>query len=213
MDNLEVLIDRVRTHPAARGGPADECYWLDLLEVCLEEFEGGLDSLAKMLAINLERHPEKWEAYIAGSKDDLLAYKTLQALLTNVRSRQLDFVNASPEEMLVWHAAQNILNGWAQDVALEIIWKPKDGPDKRKLALRNAMIAAAVNGIHEVSGIPYEFEEPKSGEPRTACHVVADRLGMSFGAVRSIWRKERELLNQAREYGLIPQPQQRQRRT
>ena len=52
------------------------------------------------------------------------------------------------------------------------------------------MILAAVNGIHDVSGLPYDFDEPKSGEPRTACHAVAERLGMPFTTVRTIWRIE-----------------------
>ena len=212
MSDLEILIDRIRKHPAARGGAADEGYWLDLLEFCLAEFGGGLDALAKMYALNLERHPEKWQAYIAGSRDDLLAFKTLQVLLANMRGKQPGSISVSPEEAVVWQAALNSLNSWAQDAALENIKKPKDRPDKRKRMLRDATIAATVNGIHDLSGVPYEFDEPKSGEPRSACHIVADRLGMPYATVRSIWRKERDLLNSAREHGLIPQPRSKQRR-
>ena len=213
MKDLEALKQRIRAHPASRGGPADEDYWLDMVEFCLAEFSGSLDALAKMLAANLQIHPEKWQAYIAASGDDLLAYKTLQVLLANIRAKQPDWLNVSSKEAEVWRVALNSLDGWAQDVALEIIQKPKDGPDKRKLVSRNAIIVAAVNGIHDVSGVPYEFDEPKSGEPRSACHIVADRLGMRPTTVRSIWRKERGLLNRVREHGLLPPPRPKQRRT
>ena len=212
MNDLEVLMDRVRAHPAFRGGPADEEYWLDFLEIYLAEFGGGLDALAKMYALNLERHPEKWHAYIERSGDDLLAYKTLQVLLTSMRDKPPGSVDCSPEEATVWQAALSSLDSWAQDVALEIIEKPKDRSDKRKFMLRDTMIAAAINGIHDVSGVPYELDEPRSREPRSACHIVADRLGMPFGTVRSIWRKERSLLDRAREHDLIPQPRPKQRR-
>ena len=212
MNDLEVLMDRVRAHPAFRGGPADEEYWLDMVEICLEEFDGGLDRFAENFATKLERHPEKWQAYIERSGDDLLAYKTLQVLLTNIRDKQPGSISISPKKAQVWQVALNSLNSWAHDVVLEIIEKPKDGPDKRKLMLRNAIIAAAVNGIHDVSGVPYELDEPRSREPRSACHIVADRLGMPFSTVRSIWRKERSLLDWAREHDLIPQPRPKQRR-
>ena len=213
MKDLEALKQRIRAHPASRGGPADEDYWLDTVEFCLAEFAGGLDAHAKMLALNIESHPEKWQAYIAASRDDLLAYKTLQVLPANMRGKKPSSINVSSEEAEVWRVALNSLDGWVQDVALEIIQKPKDGPDRRKKMLRDAIIAAAVNGIHDVNGVPYEFDEPKFGEPRSACHIVADRLGMTPTTVRSIWRKERGLLNRAREHGLLPPPRPKQRRT
>ena len=184
-----------------------------MVEVCLAEFAGGLDAHAKMLAHILESHPEKWQAYIAASRTDLLAYKTLQVLLTNLRGKKPGSIKVSPEEAEVWQVALNSLNGWAQDVALEIIQKPKDGPDKRKLRSRNAIIVAAVNGIHDVSGVPYEFDEPRFGEPRSAGHIVADRLDMKPTTVRSIWRKDRGLLDHAREAGLLPPSRPGRRRT
>ena len=213
MKDLEALKQRIRAHPAFRGGPADEDYWLDMVEVCLAESPGGLDALAETQALIIESHPENWQAYIVASRVDLLAYKTLQVLLTNLRGKKPGSIKVSPEEAEVWQVALDGLNRWAQDVALEIIQKPKDGPDKRKLRSRNTIIVAAVNGIHDVSGVPYEFDEPKSGEPRSACHIVADRLGMPPTTVRSIWRKERSLLKRAREHGLIPPPRPKRRRT
>ena len=212
MSDLEVLRERVRAHPAFHGGPVDEDYWLDIVEVLLAEFDVGLDRLAKTLATNLKSHPENWHAYIVRSRDDLLAYKTLQILLANMRGKHPGSVNVSSEEAKVWRTALDSLNRWAQDVALETIQKPKDGPDERKMMLRNAIIVAAVNGIRDVSGVPYDYDEPKFGEPRSACHIVANRLGMPFSTVRSIWRKDRSLLTQAREYDLIPQPRPKQKK-
>ena len=200
MDSMEDLKGRIRAHPASSGGPPDEGYWLDLLEFTLAEMAPeGLDPIAALTAKMLERHPEKWRAYIAASEKDLLAYKTVGALFSSLRRR-------GPLEEPVQE--------WAYDVAEGLRPAPKDGSDKRKQALRNAVILAAVNGIHDVSGLPYDFDEPKSGEPRTACHAVAERLGMPFTTVRTIWRNRKQdgFWDRARKLGVVPPPRPRQRR-
>ena len=66
MDDVEVLKRRIRAHPAFQVGPADENYWLDFLEVTLEEF-GSYEFMIEQLADSLEQHPEKLPLYSYGS--------------------------------------------------------------------------------------------------------------------------------------------------
>ena len=114
MTDPDILKERIMAHPAFKGGPADESYWLDFLEFSLAAFPEGLDTLASLLATDLERHPENWAAYIETSREDLLAYKTLQVLLINVRDRKLDTSITPLEKDLAWHAAICNLNRWAK---------------------------------------------------------------------------------------------------
>ena len=61
------LLRRVRAHPAFHGGPADEGYWLDLMELHLAKF-GSYEFKIEMLADSLERHPERLPTYVAASE-------------------------------------------------------------------------------------------------------------------------------------------------
>ena len=198
MDDVEVLKRRIRAHPAFQGGPADEDYWLDFLEVILEEF-ASYECMIEQLADSLERHPEKLPAYLCASEKDLLFWDVLHALV--------------PRLWLGKKAVFPALIKWWMDATTGVLVKPKRGG---KIVwsnrMRDAAIVAAVNGIREVSGIPYEFDQPKSTMPHTACHVVARRLGMSFTTVRSIWRKNRSIVDDARAHGLVPAARTRKRR-
>ena len=207
MADLDVLKQRIRAHPAFRGGPADETYWLDLLEVTVREISPeGLDTLANQLAGFLESHPERWLVHIEASRKDLLAWKTVHALLKRFRNRPPDSLVVSEDNEETWRAAAALLNAWGLDVATGDRTKPPDGSDSRKQALRNSSIVVTVNGIRDLSGLPYE-----SDERRSACDAVAERLGMSYATVRTIWRNGQKRLRRAREKGLIP-PAKKQRR-
>ena len=214
MPDLDALKARIRRHPAFRGGPADETYWLDLLEVTLAEIvPANLDALAEFYAQVHERNPAMWSAYIAASREDLLAWKVLQALLRRLQGREAGSLAVSEEGLPIFSAGFNALNDWARGVASETLRKPRRrGSDRRTNMSRDAAIVAAVNGIRDVSGIPYEHDARREGNPRTACHVVAERLGWEYGKVRTIWRRNRPLLDRARERGLLPAARKRRRR-
>ena len=198
MDDVEVLKRRIRAHPAFQGGPADEDYWLDFLEVILEEF-ASYECMIEQLADSLERHPEKLPAYLCGSEKDLLFWDVLHALV--------------PRLWLGKKAVFPALIKWWMDATTGVLVKPKRGGKVVwRNRMRDAVIVTAVNGIREVSGIPYEFDEPNFTTPHTACHVVARRLGMSFATVRSIWRKNKSIVDDARAHGLVPPPRTRKRR-
>jgi len=105
------------------------------------------------------------------------------------------------------------LNDWWLDATTGVRQRPKKGG---KVSYRNHMrdlsIVTAVNGIRDVTDFPFEFDERKSGEPRSACHVVAEKLGMRYATVRTIWRKNRSIVDRAREHGLVPPGRGRTRR-
>ncbi|MDE2667218.1 MAG: hypothetical protein OXI69_13825 [Acidobacteriota bacterium] len=198
MDKVEALIRKIQTHPAFHGGPADEEYWLDFLEATLAEF-GTYEFLVEMQGEGLRRRPEMLALYILASQEDRLAWDVLEALVRRLRRGGKPLPNRLAE--------------WWIDAAAGVLKKPKGGG---RVAHRNRMrdlaIAAAVNGIRDVTGIPYEFDQRISAHPRTACHVVAERLNMSYGAIRSIWRNMRPHIERARDQGLILPPGKKQRR-
>lgn len=193
---------RLRAHPAFRGGPADEGYWLDLMELLLENF-GSYGFKVEMLAENLERHPDRVPAYVSAAAQDRFAWDVLDQLV-----RQLWLSGKTVPPALV---------RWWMDKTTAVSTKPRGtGDHVRRNEMRDLMIVWAVNGIRNVTDLPYEFDAPapSSGrEPRTACHVVAERLGWKYERVRSIWQKNRSILNRAREHGLIPPERARRRRT
>ena len=200
MDDLDVLKRRIRAHPAFLGGAPDESYWLDMLEVWLSIIGEECEFIAETLAATTERHPEKWGTYIVASQVDRLAWQILKVLLRRLRKRKPGSLAIPVEHETVWRNAWNRLNGWALDVATDVRVEPKPaGRDSRKQALRNATIVCVVNGIRDLGELPYA-----SDERRSACHAVAERLGMKYYTIRSIWRRGQPLLTRARDHGLIP---------
>ena len=196
------LLRRVRANPAFHGGPADEGYWLDLMELLLAEF-GTYEFKVEVLADGLEQHPERVLAYVAASEKDRLFWDVLDRLVPQLWRNE----RVVPDELLEW---------W-MDNTTDVSDKPsRSGEHGRRNQMRDLTIVWAVNGIRNVTDLPYEFDAPapSSGrEPRTACHVVAERLGWKYERVRSIWQKNRSILNRAREHGLIPPERARRRRT
>lgn len=195
------LLRRVRAHPAFHGGPSDEGYWLDLMELYLADF-GTYEFKVEFLADNLERHPERVRAYVAASERDRLFWDVLNRLVPQLWRNEKDV----PVEFLKW---------W-MDATTGVSDKPsRSGEHGRRNQMRDLTIVWAVNGIRDVTDLPYDFDEPSEPGrlPRSACHVVAGRLGWTYGKVRSIWRKNRSIVDRTREHGLVPPARARTRRT
>ena len=198
MADLKALRRRISAHPASSGGPADEGYWLDLLEFELAT-SGSYELMVKRLAGLCEQQPEKLAAYIEASERGRLHWDVLHALVQRLQAKEKDVPPS--------------LTKWWLDATTGNRNKPKQGGRTRhRNAMRDAMIVAAVNGIRNVTDLPYEFDERKSGEPRSACHVVAERLGMRYATVRTIWRNNRPLVERLRELKLLPPERKRTRR-
>ena len=146
-----------------------------------------------------ERQPEMLYAYIITSKRDRLAWDVLHVLVPRLRTGG--------------KALPPVLAEWWIDATTGVLAKPDvGGKPVHRNTMRDATIASAVNGIHDVTDLPYEFDATKSESPRSACHVVADRLGMRYGTVRTIWLKHRQLVERARLLGLVPPSRPRKRR-
>lgn len=198
MDDVEALKRRIRAHPAFGGGPADEGYWLDFLEFTLAKF-GSYEFMVERLADSCERQPETLAAYIVASENDRLTWDALYALVPRLPANG--------------RAVPPSLNDWWLDATTGVRQRPKKGGKvKHRNRMRDLTIVAAVNGIRDVTDLPFEFDERKSGEPRSACHVVAERLGMRYATVRTIWRKNRAIVDRARAHELVPPGRERTRR-
>ena len=168
----------------------------------------GLDHPADFLTPVLERHPENWSAYIEASRTDPLAWKVVHTLFSRLRNRPPSSLTASEDEVEKRQDALERLNGWVLDVAAGDRVEPtRPGGDSRKQVSRNAKIVATINGIRDLGELPYE-----SDERRSACHAVAERLGMKYHTVRSIWRNNQGMLKRARQESLIPPPTKQKRR-
>ena len=193
---LAELKRRIRAHPAFHGGPADETYWLDFMECTLEEF-GTYDFKVEVLADNLKRQPDRVPAAVVASESDPLVWDVLSRLVP-----------------LLWRNERvlpAVLLEWWMDKTTGIRDRPPSGGEGRK-QMRDLTIVAAVNGIRNITDLPYEFDEPSGRDPRTACHVVAKRLGCTYERVRSIWRNNRSIVKRARAHGLVPPARPRTRR-
>ena len=196
---LAELKRRIRAHPAFHGGPADETYWLDFMEWTLAEF-GTYEFKVDCLADNLKRHPDQVPGWVIASESDRLACDVLSHLVH-----------------LLWRNEKlwppDVLLEWWMDKTTGIRDKPPSCGEGRN-QMRDLTIVAAVNGIRDVTDLPYEFDEHGgSGRaPRTACHVIAERLGWTYGRVRTIWRKNRSIVDRARARGLVPPERRRKRR-
>ena len=201
MDNIEVVERRMRAHPAFTGGPADEGYWLDAMQCTLASL-GRYDAMVELRVDGLEQSPEGIEWHIAASSRAGFHWDVLDTL-----ARRL------------WTGGKGLppkLTAWWLDATTGVTKKPsRGGRHDRSNTMRDAIIVTTINAIHDVTDLPYDFDETsKPGRaPRTACHSVAERLGKSYATVRSIWRKSRFLVDHAREIGRIPPARKRQRRT
>ena len=196
MDDIESLKRRIREHPAFLGGPPDGTYWLDMMEVVIEIFPDVLDATADLMANVALTRPEKWPVYaLADERHPLrhLRWKVMEALARKV-----------PRDLPV----PNAVDTWARDVAAGNIPRPPGRSGRPTKELRNVIIATTVNGIRDLDELPYE-----SDERRSACSVVAERLGVSYGKVRTIWLRTRPRIKKAQRLGVIPPPRKRRRAT
>ena len=199
MDDIETAERRMRAHPAFTGGPEDEGYWLDSMQ-CVLASHGTYKSMLETYAARLERNPGQAEWFVKASLVNRMYWDVLEMFVREmwINGKQM------PPTLITW---------W-MDKTTGVINKKHHGKKQtRKNLTRDVLIAETVSMIHDVTDLPYEFDAPKSGgEPWTACHSVAKRLGMPYATVRSIWRKNRVYGDHAREEGLSPAARKRRRR-
>ena len=200
MDEIEAAEHRMRAHPAFTGGPADEGYWLDSLQWALKSI-GTYESMVERYAARLEQNPEQAEWYIRASLENRLYWDVLEVFVremwTNGRGLRPTLIE------------------WWMNATTGVIKKPTLGGKRtRRNFMRDVVIVATVDAIHEATDLPYEFDEPKPHrKPRTAGHAVAERLAIPYETIRTIWRKNRLHVDRTREAGRIPVARKRRRRS
>lgn len=112
-------------------------------------------------------------------------------MLSSLAMRRLDQPDAFP--MLSPEATRR-LEVWALEVAAGRRPRPprRKGPDPRVKPFRHCVIAFTVDRIQRLphrsatSNKPINSDDPKD---QSACHMVAERLGMHYESVKRIWQQ------------------------
>ena len=147
----------------------------------------------EMFVASLVQQPELVMTCINASKKDRLVWKILTLLLRKLRLQQVPIDLSNEQECEQWKAARRALNAWAVDAHVGILKEPRPrGRDKRWNGLRDAGIAVAVDGIRNLGARPATSKLPG----RSACHAVANRIGLSYEAVCTIWQNNRDLFQE-----------------
>ena len=122
--------------------------------------------------MRLDKEISKW---IAASTTDWHAYKGLQRLYKTLRKHN----QTIPKELLYW----------AADAHGGRLKKPKRkrGRDGLQNVLRDRFIVIGVKALEVILGIPVTSIKAK----RSACHLVAKRMNLSYEAVCTIWRSRK----------------------
>ena len=169
------LLKRLWSEPKTRG--EEEVRVLDLLEWSLADFvPTDLESMGEFRAGMLLQEPDLWPAYIEASKTNRWAWETLSGLVRifgkRAQGHVRDVVLPPP------------LSKWALDVASGHLGLPSWKQRPKLQEFRHHTIAIAIERLHDL-GRPYA---PPS--ENTACHLVAQRLGLKIDSVRDIWKKQ-----------------------
>ena len=175
-----------RLNPASQSHSHESPEVTDFLSFAksvTDKHPGGLDPLAELIAQAVCNTPSQWDEIIEASRHNQLAFKTVKALLSQLRnnsdSNDRETLNNVPDELLTW-----IL-----DYVTDRIKDPGcRGRSSMENVLRNVLIVQAVKLIHDREGLPYEYE---SEGRLSACKKVAKAFYLSPATVRSIWRKNR----------------------
>lgn len=201
MDDNGPVERQTHVDPAFTGGSEAATFWLDCMERVLAK-GGSYEATVEFLTDALAQNPGQIGWHIDESARAGLSWDVLDMFVR----RQWTSGKPLPIETAVW---------WL-DATTGVTKKPiRDGKRDRRNLMRDSIIAMTINTIHDVTDLPYEFDEPsKPGrEPRTACHLVAERLGMPYHTVRSIFENQRPSMIKARKNGRLPPARKRRRRT
>ena len=157
-------------------------------------YEGNQDAISEWL--------DGWLNYAEASPADILIWAWLDGEAGSdadwTRDKELsEWIEASRTHRHAWEGVQRLLRilraqdqplplallVWALDVADETRKPPKRrrGRDARQNEFRNRRILIAI-GMLQSGGLP-----ATSNTGRSACHVVANKLNISYEAVRTIW--------------------------
>ena len=174
------------TFPRRPNGEDSEEHLLDVMEFVILTVASDNEEIAKWKAPKLARNPEAWSFWVAGSKLDPLAWRTVQLAAKELWEEAPDVLLGSP------------LGVWAVEAGVGIRPKPSvSGPNPFEFLMRDAAIVATVRKIAALGVRP----RTSTTEGRSACHKVAERfepkpkghygvrVPTSYDGVRRIWQK------------------------
>ena len=153
---------------------------LDFMEFSIirsPEYSRG--HLAQRIAKDNLDKPDEWLGWVAASSDDPLAWKVCVALLEKL-------CEPGPERGRRWaRLFLSPLLVWALDVAEGTRKEPrKRGRDPYVNNYRDIIIFTFVAAVRDVGLRP----ATTSSTGKSACHLVAERLNLSYQTVRNIWQ-------------------------
>ena len=189
-DRHATILQRMRDKE--KTGAYDEEYWIDFLEINVpNKPRSGLDDIASIFARTLATDCTTWDSFIRASENDILAYMILIKLSRRLIKMPTWLGFASTQNRTGdFAAASDKLIDWMLEVLEGNRPRPPRSPgrDKRYNMLRDAGIAAAIEGI------------AKLGRPATspthedsACHVVARHIKKQPDTVRTIWKRRQRV--------------------
>ena len=152
---------------------------LEFLEAVLtvDFAQPGFERLARLLAQSVT---DDDRLFAQGSRHHPAAWLIMQAAVAHLREQ-------GPEA--IRDAVGGPVLEWALDVAEGTLDPPKKPRGRDPLALlgRDAVIAAFVAAIHDLRYRPVKASDKTQGG--SVCHLVADRLEISYETVCRIWQK------------------------
>ena len=180
-NRVDELRRRLEREPKSRE--EEEQRELDHMELMIATVSCNREEAAKRIARRFARlEPKTWKAWIAQSERDPVAWRVCQHLVGELLQDAPRDTDPAPPPVL----ADSPLMHWALRVAQGLLTEPKPpGRDPIKNFFRNYVVASTVQGICDIGIRPATSNKPGW----SACHLVADRLGLSYEAVRTIWRR------------------------
>ena len=195
--NRGTLFERRRAVMEALGGPTSweatmlrdpkpvqpkEEFLLALVEGLVDD-TARLDGLLRKGVASKLKLDSGLHAHLAEeSKTGWLEWRVMKAAIAHLREQEPDAMR---------DAVGSPLLAWALDVAEGKRTPPKRprGRDPLDNVVRDVVIADMVSRIHKLghralTGAAKDYDG-------SACHLVAERLGMSYEAIRRIWQNRR----------------------
>ena len=148
---------------------------LDLYEKRLSDVPEDEASFAQHMAGKCLDHRESWQMWIDWSETELFSWMVCQEL--SFRFYKSDGIVPPP------------LLDWVCEVAVGLRRKPKRQGRPPDNWARDITIAQLVSVI-----VSFGYRRAtSSNEGGSACHLVADRLGLEYVSIRKIWKRERNI--------------------
>ena len=159
---------------SAKSKEAREQKLLDFMDFMIEQWPSNPRTMARPIAKDLVKKDEaEWLVWFEDAhEDDLFAWNVVMALLARLRQRG--------EQWRLWRQP---FFDWLLDVVQDPRSKPPGSGGRDTNLTRDIVICTTVRSISDL-GI-----RPATSNKRgwSACHLVAERLHLSYDAIKTVW--------------------------